>query len=106
MSGFKGNFGGFNMQQLMKQAQKMQEQMENAKKELQESEFEAQSGGGMVKVVMTGDKKLKSINLKPEIVDPEDIEMLQDLIIAAINDAVAQIEKVENDKNPGLPGLM
>ena len=113
MSGYRGGFGGmggfgggFNMQQLMKQAQKMQEDMEKAKEELNSTEFVAKSGGGMVEVVMTGDKKLKYLSIKQEIVDPDDVEMLQDLIIAAINDATSQIEKVEKENTPSVPGLM
>ena len=113
MSGYRGGFGGmggfgggFNMQQLMKQAQKMQEDMEKAKEELNSTEFVAKSGGGMVEVVMTGDKKLNSLSIKQEIVDPDDVEMLQDLIIAAINDATSQIEKVEKENTPSVPGLM
>ena len=102
-----GGFGGgFNMQQLMKQAQKMQEDMEKAKQELIETQFTAKAGGGMVEVVMSGDKKIVSINLKQEIVDPDDVEMLQDLIIVAVNDCVGQIEKVEKENAPGAFGLM
>ncbi len=114
MSGYKGGFGGnmggfgggFNMQQLMKQAQKMQEDMQQAKQELLSTEFTAKAGGAMVEVVMTGDKKVKNITIKPEIVDPDDIEMLQDLIIAAVNDAVSQIEKIEKENTPSVPGMM
>lgn len=104
--GFGGNMGGFNMQQLMKQAQKMQEDMERAKEELNSTEFSAKSGGGVVEVVLTGDKRIKSISIKPEIVDPQDIEMLQDLIIAAVNDGVSQIEKLEKESGPSIPGMM
>jgi len=110
MNGFKGGFGGggfggFNMQNLMKQAQKMQEDMQKAKEELLSTDFAAKSGGGMVEVVMSGDKKIKDINIKKEIVDPDDIEMLQDLIIAAVNDAVGQIEKIEKENTPNIPGM-
>lgn len=100
-----GGFGGFNMQNLMKQAQKMQEDMQNAKEELLSKEFTAKSGGGMVEVTMSGDKKIKNIAIKKEIVDPDDVEMLQDLIIAAVNDAVTQIEKIESDSMPSIPGM-
>ena len=100
-----GGMGGFNMQNLMKQAQKMQEDMQKQKEELMSTEFTAKSGGGMVEVVMTGDKKIKSINIKKEIVDPDDVEMLQDLITAAINDAVSQIEKLEKENTPAIPGM-
>ena len=102
-----GGFGGgFNMQQLMKQAQKMQEDMEKAKQELNETKFSAKGGGGMVEAVLTGDKKIVSLTLKQEIVAPDDVEMLQDLVIAAVNDCVSQIEKVEKENGPGALGLM
>lgn len=102
-----GGFGGgFNMQQLMKQAQKMQEDMEKAKQELNETKFSAKAGGGMVEAVLTGDKKIVSLTIKKEIVDPDDVEMLQDLVIAAVNDCVSQIEKVEKENGPGALGLM
>lgn len=110
MNGYKGGFGGgfgggFNMQNLMKQAQKLQDDMQKAKEELVSTEFTAKAGGGMVEVVMTGDKKIKDINIKKEIVDPDDVEMLQDLIIAAVNDAVSQIEKLEKENTPAIPGM-
>lgn len=102
-----GGFGGgFNMQQLMKQAQKMQEDMEKAKQELNETKFSAKAGGGMVEAVLTGDKKIVSLTIKQEIVDSDDVEMLQDLVIAAVNDCVSQIEKVEKENGPGALGLM
>ena len=87
-----GKFGGFgggmgNMQQLMRQAQKMQQDMAKAKEELAQTEVTAVSGGGMVEVTMTCEKKLVSIKIKPEAVDPDDVEMLEDLIIAAVNEA-------------------
>lgn len=112
MAGYKnfggmGGFGGgFNMQQLMKQAQKMQEDLQKAKQEIIDSEFSAKAGGGMVEVVMAGDKKIKKVLIKKEIVDPDDVEMLQDLITAAVNDCVSQIEKIEKENNPGIPGLI
>ena len=87
-----GKFGGFgggmgNMQQLMRQAQKMQQDMAKAKEEHAQTEVTAVSGGGMVEVTMTCEKKLVSIKIKPEAVDPDDVEMLEDLIIAAVNEA-------------------
>lgn len=87
-----GKFGGFgggmgNMQQLMRQAQKMQQDMAKAKEELAQTEVTAVSGGGMVEVTMTCEKKLVSIKIKPEAIDPDDVEMLEDLIIAAVNEA-------------------
>ena len=107
-----GNFGGFggaNMQGLLRQAQKMQEDLAKAKKELEETEFTSSVGGGMVEVKMMGNKTVKSILIKPQVVDPDDIEMLEDLIIAAINDASAKAEELSKEKmGPmgGLGGLM
>lgn len=100
-----GKFGGFgggsmpgmgNMQQLMKQAQKMQEDMAKAKEELSETEVTGTSGGGMVEIVMTCDKKVVSCTIKPEACDPDDIEMLEDLIVAAFNDACEEADGESN----------
>ena len=105
--GFGGGFGGANLQNLMRQAQKMQEDMQRNKKEIEETDFTASVGGGMVTVVVSGTRKVKSIELKPEIVDPDDIEMLTDLITAGVNDALSQIERMEKEKLPQLPeGIM
>ena len=79
--------GGKNMQGLMKQAQKMQQEMMKPQAELESKVFEASSGGGMVKVEMTGKYELKSIKIDPQAVDPEDVEMLEDLIVAAMVEA-------------------
>lgn len=105
MNGFRGGFGGANIQQLMKQAQKMQQDIEQAKKEIAETEVVGTSGGGMVEVVMMGNRTVKEINLKPQIVDPDDVEMLEDLICAAFNDAKEKIEKLEQEKLPNIPGM-
>ena len=105
MNGFRGGFGGANIQQLMKKAQKMQQDIEQAKKEIAETEVVGTSGGGMVEVVMMGNKTVKKINLKPQIVDPDDVEMLEDLICAAFNDAKEKIEKLEQEKLPNIPGM-
>lgn len=93
---FRGGFGGGggNMQQLMMQAQKMQQQMAKAQEELKESEVTGKAGGDMVSIVMTGDKQLVSVTIKPEAVDPEDIEMLEDLVAAAFNDAMTQADEL------------
>ena len=109
MNNFRGGFGGFggaNLNQLMKQAQKMQEDMQKAKEELDEREFSAKSGGGMVEITMLGNKHVKKVSIKKEIVDPDDVEMLEDLVFAAVNDCVSQIEKVEEENSPRVPGLM
>ena len=84
----------------------MQEDMQNAKREIEETDFTASVGGGMVTVVMGGNRKVKTIELKEQIVDPDDIEMLQDLIVAGVNDALSQIEKMEKEKLPQLPAGM
>jgi len=109
MGNFKGGFGGggFNMQNLMKQAQKMQEDMAKAQEELESAEIEATVGGGMVTVIMNGKKVVKSVKLKKEVVDPNDIEMLEDLIVAGINEANAKVDDIASQKMPnGLGGLM
>lgn len=77
-----------NLQQLAKQAQKMQADMENATAELEEKEYEAASGGGAVKVVVTGKMEIKSIDIAQDVVDPDDVEMLSDLVMAAVNEAL------------------
>jgi DNA-binding YbaB/EbfC family protein len=100
-----GGMGGMNMQQMMKQAQKMQEQMQRAQEELEEAEVEGSAGGGVVTVKMNGKKRLTAISIKPEVIDPDDAEMLEDLITAAYNDAFARAEELEKEKSP-MPGLM
>ena len=98
MAGYGKGFGGFGggnqMQQLMKQAQKMQEQMQKAQEELEDTEVEGSAGGDAVVVVMNGKKVVSSITIKPEIVDADDIEMLEDLIMAAYNDALNEAEEL------------
>lgn len=86
-----------NMNQMMKQVKKMQEQMLKAQEELGDKVIEGSSGGGVVTVQVNGHKKLLSIQIKPEAVDPEDIEMLQDLVITAVNDALTQAEDLANN---------
>ena len=97
-----GKFGGFggmgNMQQLMKQAQKMQQDMLAAQEELANTEVVGTSGGSMVEVTMTCDKKLVGISIKPEAVDPDDVEMLEDLVVAAVNDALSQADVIKEEK--------
>ena len=84
--------GASNMQGMLKQAQKMQAQIAQAQAELEEKEHTVIVGGGAVQVVMTGKKELKALTIKPEVVDPEDIEMLQDLVISAVNEVIREIE--------------
>ena len=85
-----------NMNNLMKQAQRMQRQMEEGQKELEVKEFTATAGGGAVEVKVNGKKEIVSVKLSEEVVDPEDIEMLQDLIVAATNEALRQAEEAAN----------
>ena len=93
--GFGGGFGGGNqMQQLMKQAQKMQEQMQKAQEELENTEIVGTAGGGAVKVYMSGKKTVYNMAIDPEVVDVDDIEMLEDLIMAAYNDALSEAEEL------------
>ena len=95
MAGFnKGGMGGAGMQNLMKQAQKMQRQMEESQKELEEKEITAAAGGGAVEVTVSGKREIKKVKLAPEVVDPDDIEMLEDLIMAATNEALRQVEEL------------
>lgn len=89
MGGMPGNMGN-----LMKQAQKMQKQMEEATKQLEESEVTAAAGGGAVEVTMTGKREVTKVKLSEEVVDPEDIEMLEDLIMAATNEALRKVEEL------------
>lgn len=103
-----GNFGGFgggNIQNLMRQAQKMQEDMQRKRAELDAKEFSASVGGGMVEIVMTGDKKVKALHIKKEVVDPEDVEMLEDLVISAFSDVLGQVERAEREALPQMPGM-
>ncbi len=103
--GFRGGFGGGNLQQLMKQAQKMQQEMQDAKEEIANTEFNGSAGGGMVEIKMNGERKVLSVSIKPEVIDVDDKEMLEDLVMASVNDALAQIVKMENEKLPNMPGM-
>ena len=89
--GFPGGMPG-NMSNLMKQAQKMQRQMEETTKELEGKEYSASSGGGAVTVTVSGKKEVTAVKISPEAVDPEDVEMLEDMIMAAVNEAFRQME--------------
>ncbi len=93
-----------NMNNLMKQAQRMQRQMEEKQEELANKEWEAQAGGGAVKVKVSGQKEVTSVTIAPEVVDPDDIEMLQDLIIAAVNEAFKAMEEETNEVMSSLAG--
>ena len=108
----KQNMGGAqNMNAMIRQAQKMQDEITTLQEDIENREFSATSGGGAVSVVVTGKKIIKSLTINKEVVDPEDVEMLQDLVISAINEAVNQVEsttETERSKITGgvsLPGL-
>lgn len=110
----KGGFPGFggNMSNLVKQAQKMQKDMEKLQEELKDKTIETSAGGGAIKVVATGRKEIKEIVIKPEVVDPDDVEMLQDLIVAAVNEAIRKADDMVNSEMNkitgglgGIPGL-
>ena len=91
-----GGMGGMNMQAMMKQAQKLQEQMNAAREEIRNTEVEG-IAGGMVTVTMTGDKRVTGVSINPAAVDPDDVEMLEDIILAALNDANQQADKLSKD---------
>jgi len=95
--GFPGGAMPGNMSNLMKQAQRMQRQMEEGQKELETKEFTGTAGGGAVEVTVTGKKEVVSVKLAEDAVDPDDIEMLQDLIVAATNEALKQAEDANNE---------
>ncbi len=101
--GFGGGMPG-NMGNLMKQAQKMQRQMEEQQKELEEKEFSSQVGGGAVKLVMNGKREILSLSLDPDAVDPEDVETLQDMIIAAFRETLKQIDEQQASQMSSLAG--
>ena len=103
--GFPGGMPG-NMNNLMKQAQKMQKQMEESQKALEEKEFTASAGGGAVEVTVSGKKEVTAVKLSEEVVDPDDIEMLQDLIIAATNEAFRKVEEESSSMMSKLTGGM
>ncbi len=107
--GFNGFGGGANMQQIMKQAQKMQQDMaakqeENAK-ELEETVLTATTAGGMVTMEITGKREIVSIKIKPEVLDPNDVEMLEDMIVACLNDGLNKVKELENKLNGDMPNL-
>ncbi len=103
----RGGYGGQmpgNMNNIMKQAQKMQRQMDEMQKELETKTVEATAGGEAVKVVVNGRKEVVEIELKPEVVDPEDIEMLQDLVMAAINEGLRKADEMVNSQMSTITG--
>ncbi|MBR6504651.1 MAG: YbaB/EbfC family nucleoid-associated protein [Clostridia bacterium] len=106
--GGMGGFGGMNINQLMKEAKKMQADLEKSQEELTVMEFEATAGGGAVSVKVTGGKVIKEINIKKDVVDPEDVEMLQDLILTCVNEALRKVDNAQASAmgKYNIPGLM
>ncbi|MDR1663630.1 MAG: YbaB/EbfC family nucleoid-associated protein [Clostridiales bacterium] len=104
--GFSGMPGGMNLNSLMKQAQKMQKQMAEMQDELAGKTLETSSGGGAVKVTISGDKQIKELTISPDVVDPDDVEMLQDLVLTAVNEAIRQMNELYEKQMSGLTGGM
>ena len=104
--GYPGMGGGMNMNNMMKQVQKMQKQMEEQQKALEEAEFSATAGGGAVAVTVSGKKVLTKVTLDPDAVDPDDVEMLEDLIMVAVNDALKKVDEANSSAMSKLPGGM
>ena len=101
--GFPGGMPG-NMNNLMKQAQRMQKQMETQQAELEAKEFTAAAGGGVVEVTVTGKREVTKVKIDPEAVDPDDVEMLEDLILSAVNEAVRQADEMANNEMGKITG--
>ena len=93
--GGMGGFGGMNINQLMKEAKKMQADMEKSQEELVAKEFDASAGGGVIEVKVTGAKLIKEIKIKKEAVDPDDVEMLEDLILTCVNEALKKVDSAQ-----------
>ncbi len=106
--GFQGGFGGINMNQIMKQAKKMQEEMEKSQESLASQSFESTVGGGAVYAKVNGSKVVEEIKIQKDVVDPEDVEMLQDLILTCVNDALKKVDAAQAQElgKYNIPGLM
>lgn len=106
--GGMGGFGGMNMNNLMKQAKKMQEEMQKSQEELSSKEFDSTAGGGAISVKVTGEKVIKEIKIKPDVVDPDDVEMLEDLILTCVNEALRKVDSAQSQEfgKFNIPGLM
>lgn len=102
--GFNGPRSGNNMNNMMKQMQKLQRQMTEAQEKIDQTEFEATSGGGMVKAVVNGKRELVSLAIDPEVVDPDDVEMLTDLVLVAVNDALGKALEANESEMGRLTG--
>ena len=106
--GGMGGFGGMNINNLMKEAKKMQAEMQKSQEELATKEFDSTAGGGAVSVKVTGEKVIKEIRIKPDVVDPDDIEMLEDLILTCVNEALRKVDSAQSQElgKFNIPGLM
>ena len=106
--GMGGGFGGMNINQLMKEAKKMQADMEKSQDELQAKEFEATAGGGAIFVKVSGGKQIKEIKINKDVVDPDDVEMLEDLIMTSVNEALRKVDEAQAASlgKYNIPGLM
>ena len=106
--GGMGGFGGMNINQLMKEAKKMQADMEKSQEELVSKEFEASAGGGAIEVKVSGAKEIKEIKIKKDVVDPDDIEMLEDLILTCVNEALRKVDSAQAQSfgKYNIPGIM
>lgn len=106
--GGMGGFGGMNMNSLMKQAKKMQEDMEKSQAELASKDFEATAGGGAISVKVSGEKVIKEIKIQKDVVDPDDVEMLEDLILTCVNEALRKVDSAQADQlgKFNIPGFM
>ena len=106
--GGMGGFGGMNINQLMKEAKKMQADMEKSQGELQSREFEATAGGGAITVKVLGTKQIKEIKIQKDVVDPDDVEMLEDLIMTSVNEALRKVDEAQAASfgKYNIPGLM
>ena len=106
--GMGGGFGGMNINQLMKEAKKMQADMEKSQEELISQEFEASAGGGAINVKVSGSKEIKEIKIQKDVVDPDDVEMLEDLILTCVNEALRKVDSAQAAQMGkfNIPGLM
>ena len=104
--GFGGGMMPGNMNQILKQAQKMQDNMQKMQQELEAKEFEVSVGGGAVTVKVNGKKEVLDVTMKPEVVDPDDIEMLQDLVISAVNEALRKVDDAQSSQMSKMTGGM
>jgi len=102
--GYPGGMGGMNVQNMMRQAQQMQQKVQQMQEEVEQREVEASAGGGVVRVVATGKKTIKSIEIKPEAVDPDDVEMLEDLVMAAVNEALLKADAMMQEEMGKITG--